>query len=354
MSADVGVAASPCLITQVANPATQLPGAFRVGVPANGSECGISWSMRTPPLINRQSIWGYYFYYPPAPAGAKVSPFFVSTDVGGYFQNGPNVVTFAHAIDVFTSEFSAGMPGGLPQQRTFIRRLTAFDSLGRLLIDTIGGDVVTVRRQGMRVVHVFGENTGVDVIAYPVRDTTVVGGAYVLSFRPDSSCPPSGDPVLDTKQIRDAIDSAYVRSGMPPAFKETGGDIFLMDDGSYKAIPRNEPTASACTFPVPLVTPPLPPGATKQWAYYHSHAPENAFVNGCLESKSGTFYSGFIKNESSGGLSPGDWGISSTQGLYVYAYNGSKVSRANIGVPRSSWVKNPNRWKLSSMRCMVP
>lgn len=167
-SASAITGGATCLISQIANPATQSPGAFVVGVPANGSECGIAWTMRTPPLINRSYFWGYYFYWPPTVAGGKVARFYVSYDpTPGHFQNGPNEVTFNRAIDIFTSEFGAVvLVGDAP--RTFTRRITALDSVGQVLIDTVGGDTITIQRKGIRLVRVYGEVTGVDGVLYPV------------------------------------------------------------------------------------------------------------------------------------------------------------------------------------------
>ena len=270
----------------------------------------------------------------------------------GAFQNGPIEVTFNQPIDAFSIQFqencgvaSSGGPCG-----THSHRIVAANDSGRVLIDTLAGLASTIERTGMRRVTVFSDSLGLWVDGVTAQ---VVPGWYTLSFRPDSSCPPSGDKVLDSKQVRDAIYNSFANSGAPPNFTETGGDIYKMTDGTYKAFPRADPFASACSFSSisPANEPPLPAGADQRWAYFHSHAPEGSFVVGCMSN--GIVSNGNAYNLPTGGLSPADWRTASSQGFYVYAYDGSRVWRADIGVDSTQWKKNPNRWTRGNKKCFI-
>ena len=231
---------------------------------------------------------------------------------------------------------------------TGMRRIQAFGDTGQLLADTMVLAPGVVDRLGMRRILLFADSTGVfgDL-------TTVVGGRYTIGFRPDSSCPPSGDSVLDSKQVRDAIYDAYAKSGTPPNFIEHGGDIYKMQDGTYQAFPHADPTASSCTFtPIPPAQEVPPPGADRRWGVFHTHAPENSYVVGCKHSNR-SITNGYAANQPTGGLSQEDWSIASRYGHYVYAYDGTRVWRGDIGVNPSLWKSNPNKWKRVAKGCFI-
>lgn len=324
---------------------------YPVNMPYSGTDCGVNYSISLPPFPPRIGFpyAQLVFRAPlPSPAGTVIYGFSSSYNNGspqGVFQNGPMDFSFSQPVDRFVMEFDGGsctVGGGCG---TGMRRIQAFGDTGQLLADTMVLAPGVVDRLGMRRILLFADSTGVfgDL-------TTVVGGRYTIGFRPDSSCPPSGDKVLDSKQVRDAIYDAFANSGSPPNFVEHGGDIYEMSDGTYKAFPRPDPTATACSYSTisPANEPALPTGAKGRWAYFHSHAPEGSFVVGC------TSGSGYVRNGLTGGLSPADWSTASSQGFYVYAYDGTRVWRADIGVNSTQWSKNPNRWKRNSKRCFIP
>lgn len=263
------------------------------------------------------------------------------------------VVAFGQSVDRFVMEFDHGCVAA-GQCGTGFRRIVVENDSGRVLLDTLADKLAILERLNIRRVLIYPDSIGISP-NQPIP--IVVGGYYTVSFRPDSTCPPSGDPIVDTKQVRDAIKQAYGGSGAPPAFREAGGDVFLMDDGSFRAFPRPEPSASSCTFPAFI--PQFPPGAVRHAAFYHSHAPENSFVMNCAVFQPGnpvpvSYSSGKVRNDPTGGLSPGDWAVaSSPSGPWVYAFNGARLSRGDAGTSVSAQARNPNRWKVGSVGCFV-
>ncbi len=342
-----------------------------VGAPVRGSVCSIAWEM-TEPLVFSTGIVAQGFVFrqfdiASQVPGVRIPTFAVSYNnlaSQGLYQNGPIEITFSQPVDAFSMDFLENCDGNTGRPcKTHLHRIVARNASGSVLLDTLAGTLIvnptnqhvfaTIERVGIRSVSVHGDSVGKDIDGVT---TTVIPGWYTLSFRPDSSCPPSGDNVLDSKQVRDAIYNAFANSGTPPNFIEHGGDIYKMTDGTYKAFPRSDPTASACTYSTisPANEPPLPFGAQSRWAYFHSHAPEGSYVVGCWDAATGTMTNGNTNNQPTGGLSPGDWGAASSQGFFVYAYDGTRVWRGDIGVNSALWKKNPNKWKHDAKGCFIP
>lgn len=167
-------------------------------------------------------------------------PTFATSDTNtarqGIVQNGPIEVTFSQSVDALSMDFVENCDPALGECATHMHRFVARNDSGRVLVDTLAGILTptphvlaTIERVGIRSVSMYADSADIDSDGIPNEsDTRVIPGWYTLSFRPDSSCPPSGDSVLDSKQVRDEICDAYAKSGTPPNFIEHGGDIYKM------------------------------------------------------------------------------------------------------------------------------
>jgi hypothetical protein len=337
----------PCRIFATAGP-LQAKELFYFTPPLPGADCGISWRMYNAPH-GISSLWGYGFrnhdfalnHYPDDRRG---SYFWVSLVAG--VQNGPNVITFASPIDVFSSrtitiEDNDATILGPPQQR-----IVAFNDSGRVLVDTIGEAYTIISRPRMMVVQTY------PLLKTPGADTTYVWRRYYEhAFRPDSSCPPSGDSLLDSKQVRDAFRQAMAASNPNgPAInkREQGGTIWKMQDGSFRAFPYADPGATLCGYDPGLLEP--PPGAVgpRGYGYYHTHpvfAGESAA--GACGSAGATF-----EPHRNGGGSVSDWSYADRFGAPVYAFTKDGfVYRLDSQTSVPARGRNPNRWQQSGPGC---
>ena len=336
-----------------------------VGLTVRGSVCSINWEMTEPPAYSTDIVArGFVFRQfdiPSQVAGLPIPTFAVSYNnlaTQGLYQNGPIEVTFSQRVDAFTMDFleNCGGTTGSPCNM-HLHRIVARNDSGRVLLDTVAGSLVltpptqhvlvTIERAGIRSVSVHGDSVGkaIDLVT-----TTVIPGWYTLSFRPDSTCPPSRDSLLDSKQVRDVL-RAEMASSLANGGVERGGEIWKMTDGTYRAFPQNDPSATPCSFAPPTTVP--PPGAAfgRPSGLYHTHP---AFPNDIVPAACGSGLAGnkFAPNANGGG-SLEDWNYSDN-GMFIpiYAYTKQKlVYRLDPGTPASQRKYNPNRWKSNGPGC---
>lgn len=111
--------------------------------------------------------------------------------------------------------------------------MQAFNDSGRLVVDTVGGLATTICAPRMQRVLVHPIYLPREV---QTTDSLVEKRKYVLSFKLDSSCPTSGDTLLDRRQVRDELRKALAASnpyGADMDRKEQGGTIWKMFDRTY-------------------------------------------------------------------------------------------------------------------------
>jgi len=259
-------------------------------------------------------------------------------------QNGPNTIDFAQPVSEFTAiiQRQSTDPSDL--------RVAVLDGGNTLLLDTTSADIVTVRVPGIRKARVYARTTGLLLEA----DSVVFKRRYQLSFRPDSSCPPSGDEILDSKQVRDQLREDLEQSlpnDPPQNRKERGGLIYKMQDGTFRAFPQLDPYATGCTFhPNYQVVDPV--GAMRLYGFYHTH-PQLAGepVYGCA----GTNLPQKADPDANGGGSDADWEFANLPAVKLPVYAITKrgrVYRMDPGVPVSARGSNPNRWQSTGPGCL--
>ena len=325
------------------------PGSNRIvfATPLFGIDCGVNWSMQTNPISVTPS--GYEFLPPFVAPNSTSTMFQIAT---GNVQNGPNFLIFYIPIDIFVSTTvtiddhaeTSPYPPGPPEQRVI-----AYDASHRLLLDTLGGAETVIARRGMTDVTVYPapENP---VPGYTGPDTLRFKRQYSISFRADSSCPPSGDSLIDSKQVRDELRSAMA-SSLANGSVERGGEIWKMLDGTFRAFPRPNPTATPCSYAPPTTNP--PPGAEfgRPSGFYHTHPalPGDIAPLSCGPAMAG----GTFQPNSNGGGSDKDWAFANS-GMFtpVYAYTKEgRVYRLDPGTIPYPKMKNPNSWKPTGLGC---
>lgn len=330
---------APCLLSKPN--AAPPPGTnrFVFGAPLLGIDCAVQWYMDNFPVPNIL-LPGFEFLPPYLAPDSRSSRFQYGT---GNIQIGPIYMIFYSPIDVFasTSEtYDWNVPGpsppGPPDQH-----ILAYDVTGRLLVDTIGGAVTVIRRPGIQNLTIYPAVPHPVVQSFP-PDTVRYRRIYSISFRVDSSCPPSGDSVLDSRQVRDAFRKAMARSLSTTPELEAGGEIYRMLDGTYQAFPVTNGVATACSITIPYQQPPA--GADYLAGFYHTH-PQQPGQPVC---------GGTAQPNWNGGGSDDDWGFATTTGKPVYAYSKEgRVSRLNANTAKGSWNSNTNRWKTRGKGCFA-
>lgn len=182
--------------------------------------------------------------------------------------------------------------------------------------------------------------------------------SYDVSFA-QPPCPPSNDPILDQKSVRDSITAAFNRSNpdAPPGAgtggkQERSGWVWQMPDGSYLAQDLTNPSSTECASTSMSNPTPPAPGAVHV-ANFHTHPSFGGEpIYGCLAfpehypqfvGDSGVV--GHAVGDANGGGSDFDWIHEFLPGSlpeYVINKDGS-VWRLN-----HEWFKrparNPNQW----------
>lgn len=156
-----------------------------------------------------------------------------------------------------------------------------------------------------------------------------------LSFDPADTCPPTGDPYLDSIGTRTALSRAwrdtYADSTPTSVRKERGG--FILQDtltGSITAATGYDTTATPC---VNSPRPPNPiPANSRVVASFHTHPFRNGDLlpTSCNKPNDTRTYA--YDAVTHGGLSNNDWGYSTRQGIPVYAVDADSIYQGQPGV----------------------
>jgi hypothetical protein len=323
------------------------------GNPVSGSRCGLPWSMSVPLLAAGPSYNGFWW---------DTDSKFVTCCFHGELQNGPLIVNFGSAVKsatILTWDGWLGFPGAPPGVK--IRAVNAFgDTL--LYAVTDGVNPVTLPASGIR-----------QLILYPVEKGTVNGYGdkyvemeqYQIEYEPE--CPPLNEPVLDDSEIRAQFADAMERSNpdsLPGMGKrvESGGVIWKMPDGTYRATPVPDPNATECHYdPTSFAAYSPGPGA-EAVATYHTHPSYDGDpIYGCRPSGGVNWAQTASDNKpvrigapddpKAGGGSGADWGYSGYD-AYVITKSG-RVYKLPITDLKKDHSKNPYKWNFKGRGCMT-
>lgn len=224
------------------------------------------------------------------------------------------------------------------------------------MVDTVGGLATTIRAPRMQRVLVHPIYIPQTVQS---TDSSVEKRQYVLSFKPDSSCPPSGDTLLDRRQVRDELRKALAASnpnGADVDRKEQGGTIWKMFDGTYKAFPEYHVASTPCSYTPNLARPDV--NADRLFGVYHSHPHANGDkVYGCPSASAapgdGKAPATALPDSRRGG-SDADWDFTNVPGVNVPVYAITKtgrVYRVGPGVFGNARNYSAKEWRPNGPGC---
>ena len=170
-------------------------------------------------------------------------------------------------------------------------------------------------------------------------------------------CPPTGDSILDSEEIRQQLLDQLMRS-RPNADgtgkKEYGGYVYQRDDGTYFLQPSGDLTATDCGYTLPAGSPPPISGATalnKAWHTHPSYHGERLY--GCRNAAPNDIVTA-DRDPKWGGGSERDWETADTGGPVYIIDLDKNVYRLDPGTDPSQWGNNPNRWKFyQSSPCLI-
>jgi hypothetical protein len=187
-------------------------------------------------------------------------------------------------------------------------------------------------------------------------------------------CPPTGDPRLDSKDIRTAMRDALLKSrpDSTPGTgkkKERGGIIWQRTDGTFFAALVDPPNSvlTECSFTILVVPQPPEPGATGV-AGYHTHpSATNEDVYQCQAPSGQPPYAQTLNDgnivptavpNTNGGGSPSDWLTANNQGFDAFVINKDGfVWKLPNTTPQSQWPNNTHKytWKNVAIQgCFIP
>lgn len=180
-------------------------------------------------------------------------------------------------------------------------------------------------------------------------------------------CAPSGDSVLDSKEVREGFGKgrAHSKEDAAPGMgekKERGGVVWRAPDGHYYTTEVDDPTATECHWAVAstIGAQPTIPGSIAV-AYWHTHPHiKNEPVYGCSGGYAQTFGDGkFVPTADPddplmGGGSPSDWSDQQHPAAFP-VYIPTKTNR--VYRLDHQWYsnpsQNPNKWAMNPAGCAV-
>lgn len=234
-----------------------------------------------------------------------------------------------------------------PGQHTFRAEIVGTEIVvtvdGAQVANFAVGPLVPAARTGM--MFLIGDE-------FRARPTLVRITAFATGLPP---CPPTGDSVLDSKAVRDALIAALSASGpnLPPhQRKEHGGIIYRLPDGTYlvEDIP-NQHTGAAVTCGYRMGPGNHPPGGTQIAIWHtHPHFPNDTAYNCRPAVDPPTGLKPYLVDPRlNGGGSDADWDAASPE-FPVYVINAlDEIIRLNAGVAKGSpREQNTNRWNIGS------
>ncbi len=172
-------------------------------------------------------------------------------------------------------------------------------------------------------------------------------------------CPPVGDPIIESPEVRQGLINALTQSGREPSAKEIGGFIFQRSDGTYFTEIVPDPAATSCANELPTQPGPRTDGAVAV-GQFHTHPHTDG-----EEYKAGTSCQAAINAINSGhkahayplsrggGGSPNDWARSQPdRPMYTVTYDDKagkfRVHRLDHGTAESDRPKNKTKWRIDS------
>lgn len=355
------VAASACQIGMRVDTVITLGVTLYWIPPTRDSTCDVQWELN----LNYVDIPVAVGYRGPtfitamsAPVPARHLEPTIGTNSMWGVQNGPIKIQFMADVDQFTSDIATlpqyhiDHPGLWVFEGPATQRIVAYNGVNAVLIDTLGGMVTAITRAGIRRVEVYPSLTGT---MFSPTDTSVYKRWYTMSFRPDSSCPPVADPILNQKEVRDAMRQLVVTSNAATPWREEAIAIATDSSGTkFFPVYKAQPAATGCSNPIANNLPNMPAGGVQWVALGHSHMNEGGWVANCPSAPGG----GFATNLPTGGLSPADWDVSESSAVYVYAITTDgfvdrtdRITRGKQANAKFGKAGNPNRWRVGARGC---
>ena len=163
-------------------------------------------------------------------------------------------------------------------------------------------------------------------------------------------CGATGDPVLDSPEVREGLRSELSLSRPNPdgsGRAERRGYLYQRDDGSYFLLPANDPNGTMCGFYfTALPVPPIVQGATFVGDYHTHPSKHREILTGCQNQQPNEVRRANRKARTGGG-SDGDWEFADLRGKSHYIVDiDQKVWRLDPNTLPDARKNNPNRWKF--------
>ena len=320
-------------------------------LPTVDSTCGVRWSMYYPPQHDPPTYyWAIQWddlYLPFAPLNALWT-ISLSSDPVVSSQNGPLEITFDKPVSLFAMQVQEiDYPG---------HRMEAFDSVGHKVAEAdfdppVPGARITSERTltapGIRRVVVY------PAIISVARDTAVENVYYRAAFQPDTTCPPSGEPALDSAKVRASMFDALEKALADPMLRERGGVWYEVDDtvgtGTvWEELKSNGP-ATECSL-IQIVVKNVP-GVRALFTYHaHSLTPPNLTTT-CPGVPPGTTVA-----EGPSGCRPGqttcDFNASTQSGVPMYVIDRHSLYRIQPNATNRNTGSFEKKWKADrGKRC---
>jgi hypothetical protein len=301
-----------------------------------GTACGVTWVLSTPPILYE----GFYWAEPGMSPGLLNTMFHIT--YLAHQQAGPLTMTFNKPVKKVTVRLQLYLTSefGTPLYLHDGHYMEAFDSAGTLLGtktfaagDTIAQETISFPR--MR-----------KVVLWPVNVGQIIDRIdHHISFAVDSSCPPTGNALIDHPDFKERVDSMMKRANItgPVGSRDEWGAYVWDDLNAPNGIRLDPPmfsgTECTSTFPVP--------SSLDQSAVYHVHphyAGDNMNI-ACGKTNASPYNPDF-----NGGASDKDWEFARFYNRDVYAITPEQIHKLPAG-SQKKLIPNPNRWKKDAKGC---
>lgn len=308
---------------------------FDTPVPTNGTVCGIAWNLSYPAgnMTPREYTFGWRsggFDQPGQPVQTWVNGMY------GDVQNGPLEVTFSKKVANVTVYLSLMSDPG--------HYMLAFDSSGSRIDSAgwsgTGGGEATLDVGNIRKVLLY------PVVTYttPGGNNLVDGVTHRLSFEPDTTCPPTDNPILDHPDFKNRFDSLMKHSMVDSAVTKrrevavyaymnaTTGEIML------------DPFEWSAYNPCVVVSQANPPSGWMYFAKIHTHPYfEGENVSHCPGTPPGPY-----NPRANGGGGKSDW---ENAILWEYVLTPEWAFKLRSGTPEEDRPYNADMWKRGTNGC---
>lgn len=312
---------------------------FMTPIPTTNTTCGITWSMYFPKGNMSSAEYGILW------AGTQLTgdgrnPLF---QVGSYgdIQNGPLQITFNNKIKNVTITMNyVSNPG---------HGIAAYDANNAKV------DTATLDANGSVMLPALGIRK---VVIYPVVTGTwngnqvVDGVTHLMSFEPDSTCPPTTDSILDHPDFKARYDSLMKLSNVDDSItmnRREWGMLMHDDPSAPNGIRIDWPSVggtAVCFVDFGLLAP--YPADTR--GTIHNHLWREKELNPCPGPSNPEASNKPFIPDVNGGAGDGDWDL--PIGREHYVFTPDRIFKLTRSVPSGAARRNnPYRWKKGSDSC---